>query len=163
MIKKKEFKPTTAMVKAAEAVFMTKAYADMIRPIVRGYQQEILDYEKYEYDEKQFERRGKTPKDWIKKPGDTYLMRDNDFQHYLKRCRQEQEKAGLKTDSPEQCPLLVAEDQERKAINLLIEAMIPITGIDSHKLLCSGMDNYDEYVNLTLRLLAPFVSNRLKD
>jgi hypothetical protein len=66
-------------------------------------------------------------------------------------------KAGLKVAKKGFCPLLVAENELRKARNKLIETMKPITGIELDDLMRHYPDNYNKYFDLTLRLLAPFV------
>lgn len=153
------FKPTRDMVTAAEAVFQCMAFVETIRPIVKGYQQKILDYEKYAYDKQWIERGEKTWGDWIDNPDHTYLMGDDDFQHYLKRCNEEREKAGLKVERPEYCPLLVAEELLRKARRVLVEVMEPITHIRADDLW--NPKDRDRLVELTLRLLAPYVKGRI--
>jgi hypothetical protein len=146
---------TDDMIKAAKMVFECMAIAETIRPIVEGYQKEILAYEKYPYSDKAAARREKDACDWIDNPDHTYLMSDNDFAHYMKRTREEQDKAGLKTESPEHCPLLVADHNVVLAKNVLIDAMAELTGINLDSL--GSMVHYNKYIELTLKLLAPFV------
>lgn len=44
--------------------------------------------------------------------------------------------------------------QAKKA---LIDAMEPITGVTHHQLLCAGLGTLDECVELSLKLLAPYI------
>ena len=152
---KKKIKITEPMAAAALAVVMCKAAVETIRPIVRGYQQKILDYEMYDIDSKWIKRGLKTEKGWVTRPEDTYLMEDSEFKHYLKRCREEQAKANLKTDKPEHCPLLVAENRLIDAERLLIDVMQPITLISFYDVMTSkdALKHKAELVEITLRLL----------
>lgn len=155
-------KITDDMVSAAEAVFLTMVYEDSVRPIVEGYKRKILAEERYHVAEEWHERRGVDFAEEITDPKHSWLMEDNDFQHYLRRCREEQAKAGLKTKSPDHCPLLVAENTTIVAEHVLIEAMEPLTGLTSKMIFSApnALDNFHKYINLCLRLLAPFCKNR---
>lgn len=149
------FKPSPKMIESAYTVFQAMAWVETVKPIVRGYQQAILDYEKYYYAKKWIDRGEHTHAEWISNPDHTYLMDDEGFKHYIKRCNEERIKAGLHVDSEEYCPLLVAENMLIKARWALIEIMEPITHIrldDLYKL-----EHQNELVELTLRMLAPYV------
>lgn len=152
------FKPTSDMIRAAETVFRCMAMVQTIKPIVKGYQQKILDYEKYEYSEKHQNRRGMERTDWIKDPNLTYLMNDSDFKHYLKRCNEERIKAKLHVEKEEYCPLLVAEHMLVLAQNALIDIMEPVTTIKRDQVY--NMEHRDKLIDLTLKLLAPYVSKK---
>jgi hypothetical protein len=67
--------------------------------------------------------------------------------------------AGLHVDNADQCPLLVAEHTVIKARRALVDAMVPTTGLTADKLLNSGMENFNKYVDITLELLAQFVKS----
>lgn len=150
---KKPFTPSKDMIAAAENVFVAMAYVETIRPIVVGYQTAILAKHQFPVAAR-FKGVGDAP-DIILNPEQSYLMDlDTDLPVFIAACRKEQKKAGLKTDTPEQCPLLVAESLLRDAKNLLIETMAPVTGLTVARL---TYPHYGEYVELTLRLLAPFV------
>lgn len=152
---KKPFKPTKDMIAAAESVFLAMAFVETIRPIVVGYQAAILKKHQFPV-AKQFKDMGEI-EDVVLNPDHAYLMDlKTDMPKFIKECRVEQKKAGLKTDSPEKCPLLVAESLLRNAKHVLIETMEPVTGLKASVLI---YPHYDEYVELTLRLLAPFVNH----
>jgi hypothetical protein len=143
--------------KVGKAVFMAMAYVDTIRPIVDGYQRKILTEEKYAYAEKWHDRMGKTYAEWITEPNETYLMEENDFAHYAKRCNEEMTKAGLRVEKEGNCPLLVAEHLLIKAKQALIDTMEPVTGIKHSDLFHHGVDDYNNYIEMTLRWLAPLI------
>jgi hypothetical protein len=151
---------TADMVKAAETLFLAMAYTQTIRPIVEGYQKKIIAEIKPEVCDKF----SKFATITITEAKDTYLMNDNDFQVYLKRCAEEAHKAGFKIPNDDYCPLLIAESLERDAEHALIEAMLPITHISKDTVLCSrdGLENYKKLIGLSLRLLAPFVKKEVK-
>jgi hypothetical protein len=158
----KSFKPTPEMIRAAENCFVAMAMTEAIRPIVEGYQKRILDEEKYPYNPKTMARREKAPADYISDLRHTYMMSEEDFSHYLKRTREEQAKAGLHTDSPDYCPLLVAENLQMEAEHCLIDAMEPVTHITRDMIWQSknSLENLKKLKDLTLRFMAGFVDTK---
>jgi hypothetical protein len=158
----KNFKPTPDMIRAAENCFAAMAMTETIRPIVEGYQKRILEEEKYPYCPKYMSRREKAPADYISDLRHTYMLGEEDAQHYYKRCREEQAKAGLHTDSPEYCPLLVAKHLQMEAEHALIDAMVPVTTITRDMIFQSknSLENLRKLKDLTLRFMAGFVDTR---
>jgi hypothetical protein len=69
--------------------------------------------------------------------------------------------ARLHVANEDQCPLLVAEHLARQAEQALVDAMSEITNLSVDKLLSSGQDQYKQFIELTLKLLAPYVRNAL--
>lgn len=134
----REFRLTPEQIAAGKNVFLMMALVDMMRPIVEGYQQKILN--ELGYPELT--------------PCTAYQLPNGVDTTYYARCNEERIKAGLKVENQEHCPLLVAEDMLRVARNTLIEAFEPVTGLTTHALCCAGMDKYHEYIDLTLRLVA---------
>lgn len=144
----KDFKPTQEMITATETVFLAMAFTATIRPIVEGYQKKVLAEinPKSRFDDKA-----------ITDLNSTYEMHDSDFNVYLARCNEERIKAGLRVENIDHCPLLIAENLESKAKRALIEAMKPITNLDPQDVLCSGLENYEKLIDLSLGLMARFV------
>jgi len=144
----KKFKPTTDMIESAKTLLMAMAYVETIAPTVKAYRKKCLDEVKgiNRYD-------GSIVTDIEL----DYQLTDEDFQRYLTLTKKERDLAGFKVEDDDFCPLLVAEHMVTKAQWALIESMEVITGIKQDKLLCSGMENYKKYIDLTLRLLIPFV------
>jgi hypothetical protein len=149
-----KFTPTPEMIEAAKNVFMMMAYVDTIKPIVRGYQTRILQAHQFHI-AKEWTDKGH-PDEIILEPDHTYLMEDSDFQVYLQETFQERDKAGLKIDNPDFCPLLVAESLLSTAENTLIDSMEPVTHLEAYRIYG---DNRKKFIDLTLRLLAPFVGS----
>jgi hypothetical protein len=152
----KSFKPTPEMIRAAETCFAAMALTETIRPIVEGYQRRILAEMQAPFAKEWTDRgmKGHT----ILEPEHTYLMENSDFQTYLARCREEQAKAGLHTDSPEYCPLLVAENLQMQAEHALIDAMEPVTHITREMIWerSNALENLKKLLDLTLRFMAKF-------
>ena len=159
----KPFKPTQEMITAASNVFIAMAFADTVRPIVKGYQQEILNKYQFKYAKKWLGRerivnKGITIVTDIK---DTYLMEDDDSKIYFKECNKARIEAKLHVDSEEFCPLLVAENLQRIAENCLVDVMSGTTGITKDMIFQSknALENYKKLIKLNLELLAPYVKN----
>lgn len=150
---KKDFKPTADMVKAAKNVVACMAIVETIRPIVEGYKRKILANMRSRKADK-FRDVESIP-EIILEPKDAWKMGDKDFKFYLSECNKDRVKAGLHVDDPEFCPLLVAENMLRKAKSVLIDAMEPITKIKADSIY--NPEHSEQLVELTLRLLAPFV------
>lgn len=157
----KQFNPTKEMINAAEFVYIAMAWVRTVRPIVRRYQKAIL--EKYQFKiAARWQGSSHKADEIILAPEQSYLLEDVDFKVYLDECNQARIKAGLHVDDPEFCPLLVAEEKLIKAEDTLIDVMEPLTGISWDDLMCSeeAIENRKRFVDLTLRLLAPFVKKK---
>lgn len=155
---KQQFKPTTTMISAAKSVFMAKAFVATMRSRVEPIQQALIDLWKPVVDKaSRFEEAGKPITNW----NHLYLASEDDwtiiFKDYDARLR---ENGLLKASDAEGiCPLLQAEHVERIASKGLVTAMEPITGI-THDMIWSAsnaIENYKQYVDLSLKLLAPYV------
>jgi hypothetical protein len=160
MITKQNVNITKDMIQAAKTVFKAMAFTQTIRPIVEGYQQQIINEMKPQANERDAKNCQLGFK-IITSPKQSYLMNNTDFQIYLKRCNEERIKAKLHVKSEEYCPLLVAEDLQRQAERAFIDIMEPVTHLTADKVLCTGLDNYKQLIDLSLRLLAPYVDNKL--
>jgi hypothetical protein len=136
---------TREMITAAETVFLAMAAVATVRPIVEHYKRKALEqlgYPGYELKH-------------------TYLLPDAVFKSYLVLCSEARKKEGLPAASDDHCPLLVAEHDLCRAQGALVDLMEPIAHLSRHRLICSGIKNYQEYINITLRLLAPYVDKDL--
>lgn len=155
----KEFTPSEDMKSAARGCFLAMAYTGTVRPIVEGYQHDILSEYQFRTDVEQYDGKRVYPDKVVLNPDHTYMLTEDDFAFYLAECRTAQSAAGLKTESRDHCPLLVAESIQRDAEHLLIDAMEPLTGINFNTILGSRnfIDHLKKYIDLSLKLLAPFV------
>lgn len=152
----KKFEPSDAMVAAAEAVFMTMALVQTIRPVVIKYKTDILAAGQWHIREAFIAR---LEDKVILDPAQAYLMSAEDFANYDNQCKVARDKAGLVVEHPDQCPLLVAEELQRLAEKALIDVMVDVSKVTHESLLSSreSLKNYRKYIDLTLRLLASFV------
>jgi hypothetical protein len=156
-----QFKPTAAMITAAETVLMAMAYTETVRPIVEEYQKKSLAFWRFKMAEKHKIRRGNeaVQDEIILDPKKSYLLDDHDAENYYKDCHEAALKAGFNVKYG-YCPLLIAESLQITAEWVLMDTMKPVTGIDGHEIY--DMDMRQQYIDLTLRLLAPYVKNPLK-
>ena len=150
------FAATPEMIAAAECVFFSMATEAHVRPIVEGYQKQILENGQWHINPKYVGQRGTVDR-IILDPRHSYLLSEPDFEAYLQACKRARDAAGLVVDDDEKCPLLVAEDAVRCARRALVDIMEPVTGLSADRLLTAGEAKYMECVELTLRLLAPMV------
>lgn len=157
-----KFTPTEQQIKTAQTVFMAMAYTKTIEPIVRRYESEIL--KKHQWTNKgEIERLAKHNLTEVEKvilnPGHSYLLSDEDFLIYNSECNEARKAAGLKVESEEFCPLLVAENLERQAKRAFIDAMEETTKVKFDDLFKNFPEDYNKYLDLSLKLLAPFVGD----
>ena len=152
------FTPTAAMIAAAETAFMAMLLVETVKPIVNGYQKKLLEEGQWRI-ALYTDRLGT---DVITDHSRAYLMSEEDFTVYDARCKAERDKAGLQQENSEQCPLLVAESLLMKAEHSLIEAMRGPAKVTAHALISAGGDKYRCFVDLSLRLLAPYCKNKLQ-
>jgi len=136
-----KLKPTKEMILAAGKVFKTMAWIETIKPIVLGYQIMILHELGYNTD-----------------PQYSWTLPDDVFGRYNARCKEERDKAKLHVEDDGFCPLLVAEHSLIEAQREMIDLMEPITKLSWDDVLCSkdGLENLEQYKDLTLRMLAPY-------
>ena len=157
---KTQFIPTKEMKQAAKVVFMAIAWTETVRPKVKSIQKRVLEENKYPYSgelvDKLTRLRNKKFGEYVKNPDESYLMSKSCFLDYHKKCRELEDKAGLKVDNPDYCPLLVAEDLERQAKREFLRIMQPITKINPDDVW--SLDHYKKLVDLSLTLMANFVN-----
>lgn len=154
------FKPTQAMLMAANALVLAMANRDYVEPIVIGYQKRILERNQFKYDPQWVDNgRIDSPKshDVILDPKISYLLSESDFQKYLEECDRERIAANLVLVPPCDCPLLHARLQVSQAENDLVATMEGITDINVTAFRTIKLASQAQLVDLTLRLLAPFI------
>lgn len=146
-----------------------KAFAQVERENVDKIEREILQSTPYYADGNENTKTTRADGSRITEPKRTYLMHEKDLHSYLTELRNRLEAAGYKIEPGYErdgsiskdrwsyaCPALVAEDLERLACNVVIEAAAKELGYPSNyrdKLICSGMDNYRKFVELTVKLV----------
>lgn len=147
-----------SIVCAGRAVFTCMAFVETIRPVVTGYQKQILEMMQPHIAKEWLDKGRKD--EIILNPEHSYLMEDTDFQEYIDECHIEAEKNGFHVPERGYCPLLMAETKLTEAKHLLIETMEPITGIKVSDLFRHGLKDYDNYIELTLKMVAGMASEK---
>jgi len=146
----KDWKPTQEMIDAATELFKAMTWVNTIKPVVEGYKNEILQRWKFKVTKEFRERED----DVITLIRDDYLMSEEDFAIYLQECYKAAKAVGLALEDADHCPLLKAERSRTEAEWELMKVMEPITNVGWKRLFG---ENREKYLDLTLRLLAPFV------
>ena len=149
----KAFNPTPEMLTASRNVFVAMAHTEVIRPIVDAYHKKVLDEMKPVID-------GRWPDagQLITCTRDSYLMSDEDFEKYMRLIKEERNKAGLRVEHDDNCPLLVAEHLQVIAENNLINTLEPITGLTLDQV-NMDIETRAKFLDLSLRLLVPFLGD----
>jgi len=155
-----KFEPTAEMIEAAANVFIAMAALGVIEPIVTGYETEILKKHQWTI-RPEFQKR--LGAEIVLDPKNAYLMSDADQAVFFAEAKLARQASGLVVEHDEQCPKCVAEYNLIEAKHKLIEVMEPITKLSVQRLMCGGLDKYEEAVELTLKLLGPFVAEVMPD
>lgn len=145
----KAFKPTKEMLQATETLLRSMAIVQTITPIVHGYQKKNLDAIL------PINNRGKLITDL----NNTYKMNNKDFTTWTNLNNTDRIIAKLYVNNPEYCPLLIAQDLQRQAENLFIEAMLPITGITAARLNIK-IGYRQKMIDLSLKLLTRYIDHK---
>ena len=143
-------------IKAAQTVFEAMALVETVKPIVRGYETEILKLHQWRTAPEYIER-GR-PDQIILDPDQSDWLSDADFGVFAEECIIARKKSGLYVEREESCPLLVAEHLLLDAKHALIDIMEPVTGIKYSDLW--RVKNYDNCVDLYLNMFAPLVDSK---
>lgn len=154
---KPKFTPSPTQINAALLVFMAMTHLSIVKPIVSTYKDAILAEGQWRIASHR-ERLGDRV---VTEHKDSYLLSDEDFATYDALCHRMREKAKLVVEDPAHCPLLVAEDVLVQAEQLLVSEMESVTGLTWDKLINGGLHIKREYIELTLKLLAPFCKGTL--
>lgn len=180
-----QFRPSAELVRACETLFLARARADLIRPIVNAYQAKILEDGSYRMEAKSESRildrleqegvkleHGSQPwsgakltigadnekKLWVIEPRISYLLADADAKRYFAACRRAAEKAKLKVSHPDNCPLLEAEHLQIKAENCLLGVFADEMEDESFRS-PTLMEHRKQLLDIIGRLVGPYVAD----
>lgn len=136
------------LLSAVKAHLMAKAYTESIRPIVEGYQIDILKKHQFPYKEGKLmalgiAQTGDPAQDCVLNPKHAYLMHDTDAEVFFAEIEEAKKAYSFGKDLEEGCcPLLVAENLQLQALRVMIDEAAYITGFryDDIQL----MEHYDE-------------------
>lgn len=160
MVKPKlPFTPTSEQLRAAEALMVAMAHEGTVRPIVEGYERAFLAEHQFHIAAK-FLAVG-VPDKVVLEPSRSYLLEAADFAAYLEACEAARVRAGLFITKPGNCPLLEAESDRIACENALLGSWKDHPTLA--KLadgLSSRQDLREQAIELTLKLLAPYLPDR---
>lgn len=140
------------MLQATKDYFIAEAKYKTTEPIIKEIQEKLLSEIKY---------RNRETGVVITQSKETWLMSDSDFDKYYAFLYPRYLEKGF---NPKYgyCPLLIAEDELRKAGKKLIDAVYPITGLAAKDIINSkdgkGLKHFKEFIDVTLRLFVPYIS-----
>ena len=155
MSTEKKFTPTPDMIEAAEALFFAMAKLSLVEPIVLNYQRLILREGQWRV-KRDYVNKG-LQDEVVQDPEKAFLLEDADLALYHDLCLKAQSLAGLQVMVAGNCPLLEAKSTVVDAQAGLVQQIASITGHSLDQMLMLPMEKYQHYVDLSLRLLAPFV------
>jgi hypothetical protein len=143
---------TPAIKSAVNAVLMAKAMALVQRERVDQIERRILAQATYRGMPEWIER-GLCPAR-ILDPKETYMIREEDQEDYRAEWQIAIDALGYKLPR-DHCPALIAEDLQRQAEAVLIEAAEPVFGVTKDQLFQSakGLENYRRYIDLLCGLV----------
>lgn len=150
------FRPSDSLICAAEAVLLGMTIEQMVRPVVEGYETEILAKHRFMPAQKFAAYVENKP---IVNRKDAFLMGEDDMQVYLKECFAARDAAGLQVSRPDNCPLLEAESMRVRAENALIRELGEIAGLEAFRQNNHVMtlEQRAKVVAIGLKLTLPFV------
>jgi hypothetical protein len=151
----KTFNPTQEMIDAAGKVFFCMTHIMTIEPIIKSLEEKLLA-------EMQL-KEVRNPEKVITDSKNLYLISDEDAELYCETYSSVLSKNGYEEFAKDgRCPLLVAKKELTMAENHLIKVMEPITQTSIELLSSSGafLENRADLIDLTLKLLAPFVDSK---
>ena len=151
----KKFIPQPAMIEAADTLFLAMAKRSLVEPIVLNYQRLILKEGQWRV-KRDYVQRG-IYDEVVLEPDRAFLLEEADFALYDSLCKKAQTMVGLEVKQAGNCPLLEAKTAVSEAQALLAQSMASVTGLSLDQLLMLPMEKYQLYIDLSLRLLAPFV------
>lgn len=158
--------PSADLINAALAVFIARAAAETLKPVVEKIQIDILIKHEFIYVDP-FAHRAENPVEAAKpqrlvsfdRASDLHLVGDGSFERLFAILEQEYVNAGFAEGrEPGQCPLLIARSLERQATGEFVRLSQEINpAFDVQKIENISHEKYQEYVELMLRYVGKFV------
>jgi len=163
------FKPTSTAIKACEQLILAMAHLDTIKPVVHAYKQEILNSRQWPIAEKisaQQQKRapaGTEPEQFVTDPALDYMIDESLWPEYHALVFAARDAAGLSIEGkPEACPVSYAQMAVFEAQKTLIENMQGKSPISLEKWLSTTVALQKEAIDLTLKVLVPFIDQKPK-
>jgi hypothetical protein len=154
----KKPKLTKTLIEAVKTACQAEAYLETVRPIIEGYQKEILEKHQFKIDNERWKDYGFDLEKEILETKDTYKMKDSDFQIYFKECELKHIEHGFVVKEG-CCPLLVAESMLRNAkheVKIAAKYIHKMSNDDMYRMnLEQSKKLYDLIIKLVFSLLTP--------
>lgn len=150
MIAYDEFRPTREMLNCAKDILIKKAYVDTIKPVILGIQKDVLEQQQY---------RNEVDNKIITDPKYDWTMGLSKHEEYCKLVSAKYRESGFEFEEA-YCPLLIAEHDLRIANSKLVDSMEQITNISKSDLISKGLDKYNDYIDITLKLLINYIDRK---
>jgi len=155
-------KVTYAVKSAVNAYLLARTSAELHREKVDKIQRGLLEDTPY-YTAEKYLIRGRTEKERITDPKDTWLMSDEESFDYLVDLKHELIKAGYKIESEPgsaensySCPALSAEYLQTQTQWLVIDTAAEMLGEKEgfrDSLLCAGLEKYNQFIDLVVKMV----------
>jgi len=156
---KKTFNPNPELIRAAQAMFTAMAHHDLIKDKVTDYERAVLVEMQAPINPEFAEIHRSGLPEIILDPRHSYLMAPERFPEFDTKRQQAMRAAGFTPKQPFDCPRLEAEALQTEAACALMYLMAPHIGLSDELARKHGWYRGDKGVELTLKLLAPFVGN----
>ena len=141
------------LTRPVNAVLLATALAQTERERMDAIDRELLAATVYHVADEWTERGMDGLPERITDHKDAFLMSEADAEDYYAQ-RQERIDALGHNLPRGHCPALCAEEVQRDAEHVLIDAAEPFfPGVTLHKLLCAGLDKHREYLDLLMKLV----------
>lgn len=148
----KEMSNDNDCLNAVKKLLEAKAEKDVIKPKVLKIQENVLKENNFYPDDYFNDVDSSEP---IRDPKKTFLMNEHQFNQYYDKVYEEYSKNGFDVEY-QKCPLLIAESNEIKAKNNLVNVCEKYTGIARNQL--TRLEHLDEYIEILLQYLTQFIT-----
>lgn len=138
--------------KMMEAAYKYQALDDeakKTKALIEPLQLQIIQNNNYRYGDDEADELAGQP---IKKLEHAWRMDDNDFQKYLDECDKLYKRLGFQIEKG-YCPILIAEDEARKARKTLIDECQPILLGMTYQMLSKKIKHLEQATECLLQLL----------
>lgn len=147
---------TNDMIAAGKSVFLAMAHEQLVRPIVEGYEAQILEENNFQYGD-EWREHGIAGKVTERKR--TYLMGREHFLAFIELTYKARDAHNLKVSRPDNCPLLEAEHLRMQAENNLLQQLAKLPRLEAFGKAMLTLDQRKKAIDAALSLLAPFVGD----
>jgi hypothetical protein len=146
---KKSPKPSAELLKSAALLLMAKAHTETLCPSIEAIQYKILKDGQYQQAETGLP---------ILRVEDAYQMSEARLEKFFDELQKSYIAAGYQLERPGDCPLLIAEELERQARDLMIKQSQELHQLFNVEDIYHSVATIREYERLTLAYLTPFVA-----